>query len=52
MVGAWLLWEALAGGWRNRGEPDAGTEHAFDAAAFWWITAGLFGTDTPTSCSA
>jgi len=41
VVGAWLLWEALAGGWRNRGEPEAGAEHAFHARAFWWITAGL-----------
>jgi putative tricarboxylic transport membrane protein len=43
VVGSWLLWEALAGGWRNRGTPDEGVEHAFDAPAFWWITAGLFG---------
>jgi len=42
VVGAWLLWEALAGGWRNRGEPEAGAEHPFNAPAFWWITAGLF----------
>ena len=40
-TGAWLLWEALAGGWRNRGEPEAGAEHPFHASAFWWITAGL-----------
>ncbi len=40
-TGAWLLWEALAGGWRNRGEPEAGAEHAFHAGAFWWITGGL-----------
>lgn len=42
VVGAWLLWEALAGGWRNRGAPEAGAEHAFHAPAFCWITAGLF----------
>ena len=42
VTGAWLLWEALAGGWRNRAAPEAGAEHAFDAAAFWWISAGLF----------
>ncbi len=42
VTGAWLLWEALAGGWRNRGEPEAGAEHAFQASAFGWITAGLF----------
>lgn len=42
-VGAWLSWESLAGGWRNRGAPEQGSEHSFDAPAFWWITAGLFG---------
>ena len=42
VTGAWLLWEALTGGWRNRGEPEAGTEHAFHVGAFGWITAGLF----------
>jgi putative tricarboxylic transport membrane protein len=41
-TGGWLLWEALAGGWRNRAEPEAGAEHAFHAGAFGWITAGLF----------
>jgi putative tricarboxylic transport membrane protein len=42
VVGSWLLWEALAGGWRNRGALDEGAEHQFHASAFWWITAGLF----------
>jgi putative tricarboxylic transport membrane protein len=42
VTGGWLLWEALSGGWRNRGEPEAGTEHALHAGAFGWITAGLF----------
>ena len=42
VVGAWLLWESLAGGWQNRGAPDEGAEHPFHAPAFWWITAGLF----------
>ena len=41
ITGAWLLWEALAGGWRNRGEPEAGAEHPFHASAFVWISAGL-----------
>jgi putative tricarboxylic transport membrane protein len=41
VTGAWLLWEALSGGWRSRGEPEAGAEHAFQAGAFGWITAGL-----------
>ena len=42
VTGAWLLWEALAGGWRDRGEPEAGAEHPFHTGAFWWITGGLF----------
>jgi putative tricarboxylic transport membrane protein len=41
LVGAWLLWEALAGGWRHRAAPEAGAEHPFHGAAFGWITAGL-----------
>jgi len=43
-LGVWLLYEALAGGWRNA-PPDeavARGEHAFHAAAFGWVTAGLF----------
>lgn len=42
VTGAWLLWEALSGGWRNRAEPEVGAEHAFRGGAFGWITAGLF----------
>lgn len=42
VIGAWLLWEALAGGWRHRASPEAGAEHAFNATAFGWISAGLF----------
>ena len=42
VTGGWLLWEAMAGGWRNRSEPEEGTEHAFHAGAFGWITTGLF----------
>lgn len=44
VLGAWLLWEALAGGWKNRGpeDPAARGEHAFNPAAFGWVTAGLF----------
>ncbi len=44
LLGVWLLYEALAGGWRNA-PPDQATargEHAFRAAAFGWVTAGLF----------
>jgi putative tricarboxylic transport membrane protein len=44
LLGAWLLWEALAGGWKNRPSdaPEERGEHAFDAAAFLWVSAGLF----------
>jgi putative tricarboxylic transport membrane protein len=42
VIGAWLLRESLAGGWRNRAGPDQGAEHLFHAPAFGWITAGLF----------
>jgi putative tricarboxylic transport membrane protein len=36
-VGAWLLYEALSGGWRSR----ADTPGVFQASAFLWVTAGL-----------
>ncbi len=44
LLGAWLLWEALAGGWKNRApdDPEARGEHAFHAGSFAWISAGLF----------
>ena len=44
VLGAWLLYEALTGGWKDRSPDDAEArgEHAFDAAAFGWVTAGLF----------
>jgi putative tricarboxylic transport membrane protein len=44
ILGGWLLYEALAGGWKNRGPDDARErgEHPFDAAAFGWVSAGLF----------
>ena len=44
VVGVWLLYEALAGGWRNLPDesPEARGEHAFSAPAFLWVTAGLF----------
>jgi putative tricarboxylic transport membrane protein len=44
VVGIWLLSEALAGGWRHRGDesPEARGEHAFHAPAFLWVSAGLF----------
>ena len=37
-LGAWLLYEALRGGWRNR---EAQAE-VFHRPAFLWVTAGLF----------
>jgi len=44
VVGVLLLYEALAGGWRNLpGEPPAAAgEHPFHPPAFLWVTAGLF----------
>lgn len=37
-LGAWLLYEALSGGWRQRSEE----EKAFQRAPFLWVSAGLF----------
>jgi putative tricarboxylic transport membrane protein len=44
VVGIWLLYEALAGGWRHMPDasPEARGEHAFSAPAFLWVTVGLF----------
>jgi putative tricarboxylic transport membrane protein len=44
LLGAWLAYEAFSGGWRNAApdEPAARGEHAFNAAGFAWISAGLF----------
>jgi putative tricarboxylic transport membrane protein len=44
LLGLWLVFEAFTGGWRNAlpDEPEARGEHAFDTAAFGWISAGLF----------
>jgi putative tricarboxylic transport membrane protein len=41
--GAWLLWEALGGRWKNRSpdEAEARGEHPFHPAAFAWVSAGL-----------
>ena len=38
VIGAWLLYEALSGGWRRRGEQ----EGVFQRAPFLWVSAGLF----------
>jgi putative tricarboxylic transport membrane protein len=37
VIGAWLLYEAFAGGWRSRAEDPQG----FQSAPFLWISAGL-----------
>ena len=42
LLGAWLLWEALSGGWRNRSAAEEGAEHPFRGNAFGWVSAGLF----------
>jgi putative tricarboxylic transport membrane protein len=36
-VGAWLMYEALSGGWRSRADHPG----VFQASAFLWVTAGL-----------
>jgi putative tricarboxylic transport membrane protein len=44
LLGLWLSFEAFTGGWRGAPPDDARErgEHAFDAAAFVWISAALF----------
>lgn len=44
LLGARLLYEALSGGWRGAtpDDPAARGEHRFCAAAFIWVTVGLF----------
>ena len=44
LLGIWLAYEALSGGWHNA-IPDDATErgeHPFHAGAFIWVSAGLF----------
>ena len=43
LLGLWLAYEAFSGGWRNvpPDDPAGRGEHAFHAASFGWITAGL-----------
>ena len=43
LLGAWLSYEALWGGWRKAvpDDPEARGEHAFQASAFVWVSAGL-----------
>jgi len=44
LLGVWLAFEAFTGGWRNAAPDEAAArgEHAFNGAAFGWISAGLF----------
>lgn len=44
LLGLWLGFEAFSGGWRSAPPDDARSrgEHAFHAASFGWISAGLF----------
>jgi putative tricarboxylic transport membrane protein len=43
LLGCWLLYEALTGGWRNAipDEAEARGEHVFYAPAFLWVSVGL-----------
>jgi putative tricarboxylic transport membrane protein len=43
VLGIWLSFEAFTGGWRGAPPDDARErgEHAFHAAGFGWVTAGL-----------
>jgi putative tricarboxylic transport membrane protein len=43
LLGAWLSYEALSGGWRNAvaDDPEARGEHRFHAGAFVWVSLGL-----------
>lgn len=44
LLGIWLLYEVLTGGWRNMPPQDAAArgEHGFHLPAFAWVSAGLF----------
>jgi putative tricarboxylic transport membrane protein len=44
LMGFWLLYEALSGGWRNAmpDNPEARGEHRFHSGAFLWVSTGLF----------
>lgn len=43
LLGGWLLYEALSGGWRNAAadDPEARGEHRFHPSAFLWVSAGV-----------
>ena len=44
LLGLWLLYEALSGGWRNSAPDDAAArgEHPYHLGAFLWVSVGLF----------
>ena len=44
LLGVWLVYEALSGGWRNAipDDPAARGEHRFHTGAFIWVSIGLF----------
>ena len=43
LLGLWLLYEAVFGGWRNAvpDSPEARGEHDFSPSAFIWVSIGL-----------
>lgn len=43
LLGIWLLYEAVRGGWRNAiaDDPEARGEHRFYGSAFIWVSLGL-----------
>jgi putative tricarboxylic transport membrane protein len=43
LLGAWLIYETLSGGWRNAAPDDAEMrgEHRFHSGAFLWVSIGL-----------
>jgi putative tricarboxylic transport membrane protein len=43
VLGLWLLYEAVFGGWRNAvpDNPEARGEHVFSPSAFIWVSIGL-----------
>jgi putative tricarboxylic transport membrane protein len=43
LLGGWLIYEALSGGWRGTpAAPEARGLHSFKASAFIWVSVGLF----------
>lgn len=44
LLGVWLLYEALSGGWRDAvpDQPEERGEHRFYPGAFIWVSIGLF----------